>query len=65
VSLLFDIIVFPSILIHYVSSRYAHRSFGVAHWRAVQQKLRALRKNMASAVDALNRNKGAATVAAN
>jgi hypothetical protein len=29
----------------------------------VQQKLRALRKNMASAVDALNRNKGVAVAA--
>ncbi len=48
---------------HVSHSRYAHRSFGIAHWKAVQQKLRSLRKNMAGVVDSVNRNKAPATAA--
>lgn len=48
--------IFMSIL----PSRYAHRSFGPSHWRLVQQKLRVLRKQVATAVETLNRNKTAA-----
>jgi hypothetical protein len=45
------------------SSRYAHLSFGPAHWRNIQAKLRALRKQVSVAVEALQRGKAAPTVA--
>lgn len=41
-------------------NRYAHRSFGPAHWRLVQQKLRVLRKQVAIAVESLKCNKATA-----
>lgn len=45
-------------------SRYAHRSFGMAHWRSLQQSLRLLRKNIAVVVDTVQRNKGPTVSAA-
>jgi hypothetical protein len=44
-------------------SRYAHLSFGPAHWRNIQAKLRALRKQVSVAVETLQHGKTAPTVA--
>jgi len=56
-------VYFHSFYFH--DSRYAHRSFGPAHWRLVQQKLRVLRKQVAAAVETLNRNKTANAASTN